>query len=189
MREVISVPFFLLYPFFMASCKAMAYSNMASWNPSTNMLTWNGRYRHKEEVIVQQLPPSCLKLHCMICNSHNGFYCQRGSKGQAPPRWNLQYFSIILKIFPVTSEHSSSHLKLLAGLLQGPDWSPLIGPWLVSDPPLNDVVNAAPTCNTTQKNILLQVCPVWSHIIIQGIIIVKCVTASSFNYAIKRSVK
>lgn len=42
MREVICVPFFLVYPFLMASCKAIAYSSMASWNPSTNMLTWNG---------------------------------------------------------------------------------------------------------------------------------------------------
>lgn len=44
MRDVISVPFFLLYPFLVASYRAMAYSSTASWNPSTNMLTCNQRF-------------------------------------------------------------------------------------------------------------------------------------------------
>lgn len=65
MREVISVPFFLLYPFFIDSCKAMAYSNMASWNPSTNMLTWNEWQRGRSS------------WHILLVAFQNSFYLAR----------------------------------------------------------------------------------------------------------------
>lgn len=83
-------------------------------------------------------------------NSHNGFYWRWGSRGQAPSRWNLQYFKITTIISMLLFERflrpylSTAVAKLLAGPWQGTDWSPLIGPWLNSLHP---------------KPILLQVCP------------------------------
>lgn len=44
MCDLISVPLFWLYPFLVASNKAMAYSSTASWNPSTNMFICNERF-------------------------------------------------------------------------------------------------------------------------------------------------
>lgn len=58
MCDVISAPFFLLYPFLMASYKAMAYSSMASWNPSTNIFIWKERF-----CTLNILWVCCLRFH------------------------------------------------------------------------------------------------------------------------------